>query len=190
MIALCLALVLDVSRSVSDPHYELQRDATAAALETPDVVRAARDGLSTVVVMFETDARIVVPPGRDPRAVAAALRLVARPASGWTNVAAGIQTALDVLLAQDCERRVIDVSGDGSHNSGPVEQVRDAVEAASAADVQINALPIVTAGEPNISAWFEENVAGPTGGFVMPAGWIDFARAIRRKIASEVANAR
>jgi Ca-activated chloride channel homolog len=187
MIALCLALVLDVSGSISAQHYDLQRDATAAALETPDVVRAARDGISVTAIMFGSVARVVVPPGRAPAAVAAALRAVPRPMDGATNIAAGIQTALDVLLAQDCERRVIDVSGDGSHNSGPIEQVRDAVEAASAADVQINALPIVTMAEPNVAAWFEEHITQPTGGFTMAAGWLDFTRAIRRKISAEVA---
>ena len=188
MIALCLALVLDVSGSISPAHYELQRDATAAALETQDVARAARDGLSVSVVYFGTTARVVVPPGRDPRAVAAALRRIPHTPGGQTDVAAGIQAGLDVVLAQDCERRVVDVSGDGAHNSGPLSEVRDAVEAAAAADVQINALPIVTLSEPNVAAWFEEHVTNPTQGFTMPAGWLDFTVAIRRKIASEVAS--
>lgn len=190
MIALCLALVLDVSGSISPAHYELQRDATAAALETPDVARAALDGLSVSVVMFGSYARVVVPPALDPRYVARTLRLTEQPISGATNVAAGLQAGMDVLLAQDCERRVLDVSGDGSHNSGPVSEVRGSVQQAAAADVQINALPIVTQAEPNVAAWFEREVTEPTGGFVMAAGWLDFTRAIRAKIASEVADAR
>ena len=190
MIALCLALVLDVSASVSLEAFELQRDATAAALETPDVARAARDGLSVSVVMFGSYARRVVEPGRDPLAVAASLRQAGRMGGGATNVAAGIQAGLDAVLSQDCERRVVDVSGDGQHNSGPQDEVAEAVAAAVAAEVQINALPIVTPAEPGVAEWFREHVAEPTSGFVLPATWADFTRAIRRKIASEVASAR
>jgi Ca-activated chloride channel family protein len=188
MIALCLALVLDVSGSITPENYVLQRDATAAALETPDVARAARDGMTVSVIYFETDATVVVAPQRNPVQAASALRAIERPSGMFTSVAAGIQAALDVVLAQDCERRVIDVSGDGKHNSGPLAEVTAQVERAADAEVQINALPIITRPEDNLAEWFDEHVARPTGGFVLAASWGEFTRAIRRKIASEVAS--
>lgn len=185
--AVCLALAIDVSGSISTPHYALQRDATAAALEQPAVARAARDGLPVAVVMFGSRAAIVVPPV-EPRAAATALRAVERPDLGpATNVADAIALSVRTLLPLPCERRVVDVSGDGSHNASSIAALHEAVALAAAHDVQINTLPIVTLQEPNIAAWFEAEVARPTGGFSMPAGWVDFSRAVRAKLAAEVA---
>jgi hypothetical protein len=83
---------------------------------------------------------------------------------------------------------VIDVSGDGAHNASAVRYLHEAVGVAVAAGVEINALPIITAHEPNISEWYEQHVTGPAGGFVIPADSTTFALAIRQKLASEVAS--
>lgn len=186
--AVCLALALDVSGSVSPENFRLQRDATADALEQPAVLRAARDGLHSLVIMFGNRAFVVVPPQHDPRATASALRQVQPGESGSTNVAGAIRVASRALLAMDCERRVIDVSGDGRHNAGPMQELHDAVADAIAAGVEINALPIITSHEPDIAEWFAEHVTGPAGGFVVAADWGGFARAIVRKISMEVAS--
>jgi hypothetical protein len=137
--------------------------------------------------MFGNRAHIVVPPQQDPRATAAALRQVQPGESGSTNVAAAIAISTRALLALDCERRVIDVSGDGAHNSGGMHELHTAVADAVAAGVEINALPIVTAQEPGVAEWFAEHVTGPSGGFIVAADWTGFARAIVRKISMEVA---
>lgn len=184
--AVCLALALDVSGSVSPDHWRLQRDATADALEQPAVMRAARDGLTSLVVMFGQRAVIVVPPQLDPRATAEALRQVQPGESGSTNVAAAIVTATRALLALDCERRVLDISGDGRHNAGPMDALHSAVADAVAAGVEINALPIVTAQEPDVAEWFAEHVTEPAGGFIVSADWQGFTRAIVRKISLEI----
>jgi Ca-activated chloride channel homolog len=188
MIPLCLALALDVSASVSEASWRMQRDATAEAVLTAPVLRASRVGMSLTVVAFGTEAEVVIQPTRDPYALANGLAAVQRPdLGGSTNVAAAIATATAALLAQDCERRVIDVSGDGAHNASAVRYLHDAVSTAVAAGVEINALPIITAHEPAIADWYAENVTGPAGGFVIPADSTTFALAIRQKLSAEVA---
>lgn len=185
--AVALLLAMDVSGSVSEPHFRLQRDATAAALTSPPVLRAAEHGLHSGVMLWGTRQHLVVPFGPDPRAVASALAAVQRPEAGGTDMAGAIAAGTRALLAEACERRVLDVSGDGRHNASPTADLEAAVAAAAAAGIEINALPIVTADEPEIGAWFREHVTGPAGGFVIEATPEGFARAIRAKLALEVA---
>jgi Mg-chelatase subunit ChlD len=186
--ALALLLAIDVSGSVSPENYRLQRDATAAALRTEAVQRAARDGMRTGVLMWGSSAHIVVPFNDDPLVVATALEGANRPEGGSTDMAGAIEAATAALAAQPCERRVLDISGDGKHNASPVRDVETAVGTAVAAGIEINALPIVTHLEPEIGEWFREHITGPAGGFVIEATPASFARAIRAKLALEVAD--
>lgn len=185
--AVALLLAMDVSGSVSAAHYALQRDATAEALRSPPVRRAAESGLRSAVLMWGSGQHLVVPFGADPLATAARLEAVARPEAGATDVAGAIRAGMAALLAEDCERRVLDLSGDGRHNSGPEAEVAEAVAAAAAAGIEINALPIVTEAEPEVAAWYRAHVTGPAGGFVIEAAPEAFARAIRAKLAIEIA---
>ena len=64
------------------------------------------------------------------------------------------------------ERRVIDISGDGSNNDG--RSVTRARDEAVAADVNINGLPIL-AWEPYLDQYYKENVIGGPGAFMIVA---------------------
>lgn len=185
--AVALLLAIDVSGSISADSYRLQRDATAEALRSPPVVRAARDGLRTGVLMWGSHQHIAVPFTADPAATAAQLEQANRPEGGSTDVAAAIRAGTVALLAEPCERRVLDLSGDGPHNASPLADLEGAVAEAVAAGIEINALPIVTPQEPGVADWYREHVTGPAGGFAIEATPAGFARAIRAKIAMEVA---
>jgi hypothetical protein len=90
-------------------------------------------------------------------------------------------------------RRVIDVSGDGVNNNGPLVTVaRDEVLAKG---ITINGLPILLK-RPNISTldieqldiYYEDCVIGGPGSFVIPIRERDqFKEAIRTKLVLEVA---
>jgi hypothetical protein len=85
-------------------------------------------------------------------------------------------------------RRVIDVSGDGANNDGrPVTEARDA---AVAAGVTINGLPIVEV-EPDLEKYYRENVIGGSDAFVVVArDTASFGQAVLRKLLVEVAGLR
>lgn len=185
--AVALLLAIDVSGSISADSYRLQRDATAEALRSPAVVRAAQDGLRTGVMMWGSRQHVVVPFTADPGRVATLLEAAERPEGGATDVADAIRAGTVLLLAEPCERRVLDLSGDGPHNASPVADVEAAVAEAVAAGIEINALPIVTPQEPGVADWYREHVTGPAGGFAIEATPAGFARAIRAKLAMEVA---
>ncbi len=91
-------------------------------------------------------------------------------------------------------RRVIDVSGDGANNSGPlVTMVRDEVVASG---ITINGLPIMlkrpnsfTMDLEHLDIYFEDCVIGGPGAFVIPIRNRDqFKEATRTKLVLEIAS--
>ena len=90
-------------------------------------------------------------------------------------------------------RRVVDVSGDGPNNSGPlVVPQRDEVVAAG---ITINGLPLMlnrpnsfSMDIANLDIYFEDCVIGGPGAFVIPVrDRAQFKEAIRTKLILEIA---
>src|SRR5262249_39182327 len=107
---------------------------------------------------------------------------------GGTSISGAIDYSR-LLLAQSPARgvrRVIDLSGDGSNNSGrPVTNARDD---AVRAGIGINGLPILSI-EPNLDAYYRDFVIGGPGAFMVPASSYEtFADAILKKLITEIAD--
>jgi len=205
-----LVLAADVSRSVTEPKFKLQREGAAAAMAHPDVVRAitsgphrriavcfvewATVGLQSVVV----DWAVI-----DGAAAARSFgdRLVEAPRSFVGSTAIG--SAIDFSVRQlerapfTAERRVIDVSGDGNNNSG--RSVNDARDDAVAKGITINALVILTplsesfrpehTNPPGgLEKYFQDNVIGGPGAFTVVAeSHESFGRSLTKKLIQEIA---
>jgi hypothetical protein len=118
-----------------------------------------------------------------------------RVSLSWTSISGGIRVSRQVLGQAPMEgmRKVIDVSGDGVNNSGPpVEFERDA---AVAAGIVINGLPIINdrpgfvRGPPiPLDEHFRDSVIGGPGAFLIVAeDFHSFGDAVRRKIIREIA---
>ena len=107
---------------------------------------------------------------------------------GGTSISGAIDNAATLFpqAAFKAERRVIDVSGDGSNNRGrSVTQARD--EAVDAGIV-INGLPIL-AFEPYLDQYFKDYVIGGPGAFMIAAKSFEtFAEAILMKLILEIAD--
>jgi hypothetical protein len=106
---------------------------------------------------------------------------------GGTSISGAIDYAA-TLFAQSsfrANRRVIDVSGDGSNNRGrPVTLARDETVAAG---IGINGLPIL-ALEPDLDRYYYDSVIGGPGAFVIAAkNYETFADAILKKLIIEIA---
>ena len=196
---LALVLAVDVSSSVDDERFHLQREGIAAGLESPAVLEAVAAGprstIEIAVLEWSEQQNVlvdwtVIHDASDLRAVAQALRERARPQVGWrTNVAGGIGKAAALFdsapLAAD--RRVIDVSGDGEQNNGKIAAT-SARDAAVAEDITINGLPITSGDEPDVDHWYKDHVVGGAGAFMVVAnGHSQFSDAIRMKLSAEVA---
>jgi hypothetical protein len=194
-----LVLLVDVSGSVDDGEYALQRDGIAQAFIDPKVVKAIWNQpfgrMMVTVVEWSDTARQVVPwtliDGADSAAAFAGLvAATSRSSRGSTALGEALVFAGGLLPACGCaaQRRVIDVSGDGVNNAGAVAPTaaRDLLVSDGAV---INGLPITGDGSDlGLLAHYEQEVKGGDGAFVIEAnGFEDFARALRQKLVLEIA---
>jgi hypothetical protein len=196
---LALVLAVDASGSVSQPRFELQKRGYAAAFRDRRVLNTIRSGgtQSIAVTMFQwTGPRLhiqvvpwmVVKDEASADTFAAAINAAPlQPFCGGTSISGAIDYAR-ALLAQvpgEPTRRVIDVSGDGSNNSG--RSVTLARDEAVSAGVGINGLPILS-GEPDLDHYYRDYVIGGPGAFMVPAtSYETFAEAIIKKLITEIA---
>ncbi|MEM6422855.1 MAG: DUF1194 domain-containing protein, partial [Pseudomonadota bacterium] len=127
---LALVLALDVSASVDQDEYVLLRDGTAAALASAPVRQAIRALGGVHLSVFEWSGRakqrVIVPwsPLDGDDAIAAAAGRIAGHPRSTSEYPTALGAALGyahTLLAQGpavCERRVVDIAGDGENNHG------------------------------------------------------------------------
>jgi Protein of unknown function (DUF1194) len=192
-----LVLALDVSLSVDEQEYELQRDGIAAAFEDPALMAAVAGGKNRaidVLVLEWSDPEIQVvsvdwtrvTDAASANAFAAKVRGTKRSSHGLTAIGNGLMAAGAAFerLPDAAARRVIDVSGDGMANIGvPCSEARDALLAKG---VTINGLVMLN-DEPWVDGYYGENVVGGPGAFLMQvADYREFAAAIREKLLSEI----
>jgi hypothetical protein len=170
-----------------------------AAFRNPQVLEAIRGGenQSVAIAMFQwTGPRLqaqivpwtVVKDGASANSVAALIETTPRRLfGGGTSISGAIDYAMNWFPQSPFkgERRVIDISGDGSNNGG--RSVIRARDEAVAAGVNINGLPIL-AWEPYLDQYYKENVIGGPGAFMIVAKDFDtFADAILKKMITEIA---
>ena len=207
---LVLVLVTDVSRSIDDSEFKLEKDGYAAAFTSKQVIEAIRGGtigaIAVAYVEFASsfEVRTVLDWSviRDAASAQAfADRLVAAPRSFWgrTAISAGVDRAMQLLAESgfDAPRRVIDVCGDGTNNAG--RDVNEARDDAVKAGITINGLAIINdhpvswtyahvqppGGLPN---YYRENVTGGPSSFVLEVhDFHTFGEAMTRKLVIEIA---
>lgn len=195
---LALVLALDVSVSVDRREFELQRDGLAAAFRDSAVHHAVSSGehgaVAVTVLLWSGIAqqRIVLPWSRiDGRE--AALGFAARIA-GIDRAALPGATAVGAALLFSArrferlpfasDRRVIDLSGDGRSNTGPLPPTTHPLLAA--AGIVVNALAVEHEDDWLAAYYRREVIRGP-GAFVeRAADYADFRRAILRKLLREI----
>jgi Protein of unknown function (DUF1194) len=196
-----LVLAVDISQSMDEREFALQRAGYVEALRHPDFIKAVRSGATGRIALayFEWAGTI-----RDDGVVAwqvidssesanvFADRIEARPFRSFRGTSISGALAFGARLldgnAFEGERRVIDISGDGPNNIGlPVTPTRDA---AIAKGIVINGLPILISPSPSFShldQYYAQCVTGGPGAFVLPIhAASEFTTAIRHKLILEV----
>jgi hypothetical protein len=121
-------------------------------------------------------------------AFAATIEAVPRRLFGGGTSISGAIDYSRLLLARSpyrAIRRIIDVSGDGSNNSG--RDVNEARDEAVRDGIAINGLPILTV-EPGLDIYYRDHVIGGPGAFMIPVKDYDnFADAVLKKLINEIA---
>jgi hypothetical protein len=207
---LLLVLSADISRSLDQTKFQLQRDGYGAAFSDPRVIQAIqsgphrRIGICFVEWSGATAQKLVidwviVDGAESAKNFGAAIVEAQRAFADRTSISAGIDFAMAQLERAPfaAERRVIDVSGDGTNNSG--RDVRLARDEAVNKGVTINGLVILTerpmtwnpehTNPPGgLQKYYEDNVIGGAGSFALAAeNFQSFGRALTQKLIAEIA---
>jgi Ca-activated chloride channel family protein len=193
---LALVLALDVSASVDEKEYRLQTEGLAQALRDGEVREAIvaiggvwfssfewsgrhQHTLQVDWVHLDGDAAI--------EATAARLSAVQR---GYTEFPTAIGYALGYAsvrlkeLPYSCDRKVVDVSGDGVNNEGFGPD--KAYNAFDFNRVTVNGLVVESDDQTTVSYYQREIIRGP-GAFVEVArDYNDYRHAMKRKLLREI----
>ena len=196
-----LILAVDTSVSVDAEEYRLQVEGLARAFRHPSVIaaiEAAGDlGIAVAVVQWANPGEqalmvnwMKLSGAKDATRLSQRIAAMPRRFVGrGTAISAALRYCAGLFFTNQYEgrRQVIDLSGDGSDNRGPMPgPIRDLT---AAAGITINGLAIHNE-EPNLSYYYRWFVIGGTGAFVVDAAdYSDFARAIVQKLVREIAGA-
>jgi hypothetical protein len=209
---LALALVADVSRSIDDKEFVLQKEGYVAAFTNPAVLAAIRAGaigaIAVCYIEFAGSGQVrqvldwaVIRDAASAQDFAGRIAEAPRSAYGFTAISAGIDRAVRSFEEGGFagNKRVIDVSGDGTNNSGRgAGQARDE---ALALGITVNGLTIINDHPESyifahvqppggLTNWYRENVIGGPGAFVLEVhDFHSFGEAMTRKLITEIAMA-
>jgi hypothetical protein len=196
-----LIFAVDASGSVDRYRFELQKRGYIAALRNPRVLQAILGGRSQsiAIAMFQWTGPFLQVPvlpwtlAKDEASIKSAASIIENMPrqlfGGGTSISGAIDYSMNLFPQSPYkgERRVIDISGDGSNNVG--RSVVRARDEAVAKDVTINGLPIL-AVEPYLDQYFKDFVIGGPGAFMVVAkDFESFADAILKKMIVEIADA-
>jgi hypothetical protein len=200
-----LVLAVDISYSMDFDELALQREGYITALTSKEFVDALRGGPHGKIALIYiewagTHEQTIVVPWTliDGRAAAEAFaaKLAAAPVRRTyrTSISGGLAFSAAQFGASDFKglRRVIDISGDGTNNQGPlIEPTRDEIVAKG---IIINGLPLQLKAPSgsmldinDLHVYYEDCVIGGPGSFVIPVKSRDqFINAVRQKLILEV----
>ncbi|MBV9348543.1 MAG: DUF1194 domain-containing protein [Pseudolabrys sp.] len=207
---LLLVLAADVSRSVDGPKYQLQREGYAAAMSDPRVLNAIKSGMLGKIAVTYVEwsgvgsQKVVIDWMKIDGAQAAQqfgdrLLETQRSFADRTSISAGIEFSVAQFPRApfEAKKRTIDVSGDGTNNSG--RDVILARDEALALGITINGIVILserplpwnpehTNPPGGLANYYRNNVIGGPGAFVMEANSFNaFGQAIISKLIAEIA---
>src|SRR5580704_10262551 len=194
---LALAMAIDISGSIDPDEAHLQREGYVQAFRDPVIVKAILGGSNAVAYYEWSDAwvqRILIDwTLLDSEAAIAdfASRLAAAPISiaRRTSISGAIRYAIPLFgrSPYEAERKVLDISGDGSNNDGAL--VTDMRYEALKERIVINGLPIMNdrpnpfgfPSEADLDKYYVACVTGGPRSFVEIArNFEDFPRAVRK----------
>jgi Protein of unknown function (DUF1194) len=201
-----LILAVDVSYSMDPDEQALQREGYVSALTSPEFLNALKAGIHGRIALtyFEwanaNDQKILLPwrlidGPASARAVADEIARASYRRAYRTSISGALLFATRLFDTSGHRgiRRVIDVSGDGTNNEGPL--IVPTREAVIATGVTINGLPIMlkkpqpgSIDIEDLDIYYEDCVIGGPGAFVVPIKEREkFKDAVRTKLVLEVA---
>ncbi|SLN39363.1 hypothetical protein ROG8370_01628 [Roseovarius gaetbuli] len=194
---LALVLALDVSSSVDPGEYDLQRVGLAAALDSDDVRHAILRGAPGDVALsvyewsgnyqqkVHLDWTVLRSDADITDAVGVLAAMTRRTSDYPTALGAGLGYGAQVMArAPKCDRRVIDISGDGINNQGFGPEL--AYRHFPLDGITVNGL-VILGHDPEVLRYYQRHVVrGPRAFAEVAQGFEDFQSAMTRKLYREV----
>ena len=205
-----LVLVTDVSRSIDDSEFQLEKKGYAAAFADPRVIAGIKGGpngrIAVAYVEFSSPEQVnplvgwtVISDEASAQAFTQTMQALPRSSYGRTAISSGIDVAAHMIADGKFgdAHKVIDVAGDGTNNAG--RDITAARDEAVAADITINGLTIIndhpvsyifahTQPPGGLTNYYRENVTGGVGSFVLEVhDFATFGEAMSRKLLNEIA---
>ena len=199
-----LVLAVDVSGSIDNDEFTLEREGTADAFADPEVVKAIQGGslgrIAVAMLDFSSPQfdRVVIDwtiikDKASAQAFADTIRNTPRTPGRRTSVSSALE--LGSLLLESSEkdlvatRRVIDVTGDGPNNDG--NPMTDAHDKTIAQGIVVNGLPVMddmaNGYFPELDKYYAGCVTGGRGAFVVVVkSYKDYSAAMRHKLILEI----
>jgi hypothetical protein len=198
LVDLALVLAIDTSGSISNERLAMQLGGYVQAFRQPGLVRAIQAGNCGQIAVtfvswsdyqrqFQEVPWTVLSDQISAVAFSNAIAHAIPPTPGWTSISGAIGFSAHLLgaLPVQADRRVIDISGDGPNNDGPPPGA--ARDAAIAAGITINGLPILEV-DPHLDRYYRSQVIGGPNAFLLVArNRVRFAEAVLRKLLIEIA---
>ncbi len=205
-----LVLLTDVSRSIDDREFTLEKQGYAAAFNDPKVIAAIQGGpvgrIAVAYIEFSGSEQVqtvlqwtMISDAASAADFATKLVTAPRTSYGRTAIGSGVDAAARMLQELDYGdvRKVIDVAGDGTSNAG--HTITEARDDALADGITINGLAIINDHPVSytfahvqppggLGNWYRENVTGGPGSFVVEVhDFTAFGQAMARKLLDEIA---
>jgi len=199
-----LVLAVDVSGSIDNDEFTLEREGTADAFADPEVLKAIQGGslgrIAVAMLDFSSpqfDKVVIdwtiVKDKASAQAFSETIRNTPRTPGRRTSVSSALE--LGSLLLESSEkdivatRRVIDVTGDGPNNDG--NPMTDAHDKTIAQGVVVNGLPVMddmaNGYFPELDKYYAGCVTGGRGAFVVVVkSYKDYSAAMRHKLILEI----
>ena len=199
-----LILAVDVSGSIDNEEFRLEREGTADAFADPDVLKAIQSGSLGKIAVSMLDFSspqfdkvvldwAIIKDKASATAFAEAIRNTPRTPGRRTSVSSALE--LGSLLLETSEkdivatRRVIDVTGDGPNNDG--NSMTEAHDKTIAQGIIVNGLPVMDEMAngyfPDLDKYYAGCVTGGRGAFVVVVhSYRDYAAAMRHKLILEI----
>jgi hypothetical protein len=201
-----LVLAVDVSPSIDDQEFAVEREGTAAAFADPAVIQAIQNGslgrIAVTLVHFSSEQlnRVIVNwtvinDRASALSFAGAIRNAPRTPGRRTSISSALDLGSLLLEASEKDitatRRVIDVTGDGPNNAGA--SMTMAHDRTIAQGIIINGLPVMddmaNGYFDGLDKYYAGCVTGGRGAFVVVVkSYRDYASAMRRKLILEISD--
>lgn len=187
-----LSLLVDVSGSIDNTEFNLQRTGYANAFNDAAVINAivSKGGIAANLVYWSSNNQqqqaigwTLINDATSAQNFANAILAAARPFNDNTAPGNAINFAVPLFNNNGFEgdNLIIDVSGDGEQNDG--SDTATARTNAENAGITINGLAI---GNSSLVAWYTANVKTTDGFVIQAANFTDFDGAVKTKIGREV----